>query len=50
MCFRYRRVKRKAEMRAAAKIAAGENPQNEDTTETLEKADKLRAMVRIQLN
>ena len=49
--LRYHRVKRKAEMRAAAKMAAGEDPQNEDdATETSEKADRLRAMVRIQLN
>lgn len=40
-------MKRKAEMRAAAKIAAEGDPQNEDDTETLEKADRLRAMVRI---
>ena len=45
--FRYHRVKRKAEMRAAAKMAAEGDPQNEDDTETLEKADRLRAMVRI---
>ena len=40
-------MKRKAEMRAAAKMAAEEDPQNEDDTETLEMADRLRAMVRI---
>lgn len=45
--FRYHRVKRKAEMRAAAKIAAEEDPQNGDDTETSEKADRLRATVRI---
>ena len=41
-------MKRKAEMRAAAKMAAEGDPQNEDDTETIEKADRLRAMVRIK--
>ena len=48
--IRYHRVKRKAEMRAAAKMAAGEDAEDENATETLEKADRLRAMVRTQLN
>lgn len=41
-------MKRKAEMRAAAKMAAEGDPRNEDDTETIEKADRLRAMVRIK--
>ena len=47
---RYHRVKRKADMRAAAKMAAGEGAEDENATEMLEKADRLRAMVRTQLN
>ena len=35
-------------MRAAAKMAAEGDPRNEDDTETIEKADRLRAMVRIK--
>ena len=44
ICTRYHRVKRKAEKRAAGKIA-GEDT-NENAEETLEKAERLRAMVR----
>ena len=41
-------MKRKAEMRAAAKMAADEDQQNdEDTTEVQEKADQRRALVRV---
>lgn len=48
--IRYHRVKRKAEMRSATKMAEGEGPANNSETEMLEKADKLRAMVRNQIN
>lgn len=43
-------MKRKAELRAAAKMATGEDGENEDAAEIAEKADRLRAMVRIQLS
>ncbi|XP_068697898.1 U3 small nucleolar RNA-associated protein 14 homolog A-like isoform X3 [Montipora foliosa] len=47
---KYRRVKRKAEMRAAAKMPADEDQQNdEDTTEVQEKADQRRALERVSL-
>ena len=46
---RYHRVKRKADMRAAAKMTAGGDAEDENATEMLEKADRLRAMVRTQL-
>ena len=41
-------MKRKAEKRAAGKVAGEE--QNENTEETLEKAERLRATVRIYLS
>ncbi|KAL9969211.1 hypothetical protein ACROYT_G021402 [Oculina patagonica] len=44
---KYHRVKRKAEKRAAGKVA-GED-QNENAEETLEKAERLRAMERVSL-
>ena len=39
-------MKRKAEKRAAGKMA-GEDLQNEDAEEALEKAERMRALVRI---
>lgn len=48
ICTRYRRVKRKAEERAAEKMA-GEDT-NENAEEAIEKAERLRAMVRTYLS